>query len=136
MTLCVPPSHSLCRSVRAREVRALTLPRFAARPQEDESALRRRAQGTYDGALDLTSHATSGPRAQAGEEMPWPDDDLDAQDAYERFVALEADEEGAAGEAFYPQPVLVEESAANAAEESVEAAAGGGGGGGGEGRRR
>ncbi|GAA5845463.1 hypothetical protein JCM9279_003041 [Rhodotorula babjevae] len=103
---------------------------------EDESALRRRAQGTYDGALDLTSHATSGPRAQAGEAAPWPEDDLDAQDAYERFVALEADE-GAQGEAFYPQPVLVEEQAANAVEESVEAAArAGGGGGGGEGGGR
>ncbi|KPV74652.1 uncharacterized protein RHOBADRAFT_53613 [Rhodotorula graminis WP1] len=108
---------------------------------EDESALRRRAQGTYDGALDLTSHATSGPRVQASEAAPWPDDDLDALDAYEHFVAREPDDdggEGGHGEAFYPQPVLVEEQAANAAEESVEAArgAGGGGGGRGEGGRR
>lgn len=94
--------------------------------QEDESALRRRAQGTFDGPLDLTSHATAGPRA-AQEEVPWPDDDLDARDAYEAFVAVEADDDGgAAGEAFYPQPVLMEEQAANAAEESAEQAAGGG----------
>lgn len=53
--------------------------------------------------------------------------DLDARDAYEAFVAVEADDDGgAAGEAFYPQPVLMEEQAANAAEESAEQAAGGG----------